>query len=261
MRIGAYQFALQGGAEANMERMTEGVRLAAERDVRVLAFPECALTGYPPEDVASVEEIDFALARSCVDRLRALAMEKQICLVVGTAEHGQNTFYNSAAILSPTGETAWYRKRALWGWDLDSFSPGDNAGGTFMVDGFRVGVRICYEVRFPEYFRELYREKTDLNLVLFCDRAEPDSPERYELLRAHLRTRACENVCPILSVNNCARYQTAPTIAIDADGAAVSELARHEEGLLVYELERTGEPSFGARGRRMVSDALTGTKR
>ncbi len=34
------------------------------------------------------------------------------------------------------------------------------------------GVRICYEVRFPKFFRELYKKSTDLNVILFYDVAE-----------------------------------------------------------------------------------------
>ena len=121
------------------------------------------------------------------------------------------------------------------------------------------GASACISTRCAfRYFRELYCG-ADCAAVLFCDRSESDSPERYELIKAHLRTRAVENVMPLVCVNNAARWQTAPTMAIDEDGAVAAELARHEEGLLVYELERRDEPSFGARGRRR--GRATGTKR
>ena len=46
--------------------------------------------------------------------------------------------------------------------------------GIFEIAGISVGVRICFEVRFPEYFRELYARKTDLNVVLFYDVSDVD---------------------------------------------------------------------------------------
>ena len=55
--------------------------------------------------------------------------------------------------------------------------------------------RICYEIRFPEYFRELYVENTDLNVILFYDVSDRDNADRYDLIRAHVRMRAVENVC------------------------------------------------------------------
>ena len=76
-------------------------------------------------------------------------------IIVGTIvkEYGKN--HNSAVIISPNKPIAMYHKRALFGWDADNFNSSNN-GGIFEVDGLRIGVRICFEVRFPEYFRELY---------------------------------------------------------------------------------------------------------
>ncbi|MPN38492.1 hypothetical protein SDC9_186016 [bioreactor metagenome] len=81
--------------------------------------------------------------------------------------------------------------------------------------------------------------------------------ERYDLIKSHLRTRAVENVFPVLSVNSSVASQTAPTAVIDPDGTVVSELPRHMEQLLIYELKKQTEESFGARGRRSISDKLT----
>lgn len=256
MKVGAYQFPMSGDIDQNLEHIKTGIDSAAKQGVRLLVFPECALTGYPPEDIKSVSDIDFTKVEDGISQLQTLAVENGMYIVVGTAERFEWKYYNSALIFSPNCEKiAPYRKRALWGWDLDNFEQGDNGSGVFTADGYRVGVRICYEVRFPEYFRELYKEKTDLDVVLFCDKSEKESPERYDLIKAHLRTRAVENVCSIVAVNNCAMWQTAPTIAMD-DGLVVDELERDREGLLVYKL-KDRLYGFGARGRKTESDRLT----
>jgi len=256
IKIGAYQFPMSGDIERNLEHIKTGIACAVKQDVRLLAFPECALTGYPPQDMKSTADIDFDKVEKSITQLQALAVKHDLYLIIGTIERRQGKCYNSAVILSPNGENiAPYRKRALWGWDLQSFERGADASGVFSADGYRVGVRICYEVRFPEYFRELYREKTDLDIVLFCDKSDEESPERYDLIKAHLLTRAVENVCSVISVNNCAEWQTAPTIAID-DGIVISELLKGNEGLLVYEL-KDRKYGFGAKGRKTESDKLT----
>ncbi len=162
--------------------------------------------------------------------------------------------YNSAMIFSPDKPEQLYHKRALWGWDEDNFTEG-NQNGVFTIDGLKVGVRICFEVRFPEYFRELYRMQTDLNLVLFYDVAGFDNLERYELIKSHVRTRAVENVCHTLAVNTIWPYQTAPTALYDRSGAALRELPRNVEGLLVYDLD-IEERSFGQQGIRQIADRL-----
>lgn len=147
-----------------------------------------------------------------------------------------------------------YEKRALGGWDADNFSEGKSEG-VFDIDGCRVGVRICFEIRFPEYFRELYRAKTDLNIVLFCDVSEKENLGRYELIKAHLRTRAVENVCMTLSVNDISPFQTAPTAFIDADGKVIAEAPGDIENLLLYDFYND-EKSYGAKQRMMISDKL-----
>ena len=45
-------------------------------------------------------------------------------------------------------------------------------------------------MRFPEYFRELYARKTDLNVVLFYDVSDVDDTGRYDLIKGQLQTRA-----------------------------------------------------------------------
>ncbi len=123
----------------------------------------------------------------------------------------------------------------MLGWDRDNFYPG-NQTGVFEVDGIKIGIRICFEIRFPEYYRELYRENTDLNIVMFYDKSDNNDIARYDLIKAHIRTRAVENVCHTLAVNTAGPYQTAPTAIYDRSGNTLMELNRNMPGLLVYEL-------------------------
>ena len=256
MKIGAYQFAASGCIDKNMSVIRKAVAEASAESVRLLAFSECALTGYPPEKVKSASAVDFQALDESFRMLQTLSDENDMFLLVGSVVKEGGRFLNAAVLFRPGGRAAEavYGKRALWGWDLDNFVPGPG-GGVWEIDGFRFGARICYEVRFPEFFRELYRERADFAVVLFSDVSEDDDLNRYELIKAHLRTRASETVLPILSVNDCASYQTAPTAAFDGDGNVLGELARNREGLLVYELEKM-ELSFSGRGRKTVADAL-----
>ncbi len=258
MKVGLFQFAMTDHPIENITRIRAAVIEAAQQGVELLLLPECALTGYPKADPHTIKTISFQEVEHALVDLEWLAIEYALCIVAGTAEFLEGKYYNSAVLAAP-GQKAHviYRKRALWGWDADNFSPGEIEDGVFEIDGFRIGVRICFEVRFPEYFRELYRKKVDCAVVLFCDTLEEDSTERYDLIQSHLRTRAVENIVPVVSVNSAGVYQTAPTAVIDPDGDVVSELPRHAEQLLIYELKKPIEDSFGARGRRSISDRLT----
>ncbi|MDD4311464.1 MAG: carbon-nitrogen hydrolase family protein, partial [Eubacteriales bacterium] len=203
VRVGLYQFAVANYVSENMTHIKSGVTKAARNGVELLLLPECALTGYPKADPYTTKEIDFREVERALNELERLAEENELNIVVGTAEYSEGKYYNSVVLAMPGKKVnMFYRKRALWGWDTDNFSPGNIDDGVVEINGLRIGVRICFEVRFPEYFRELYRKNVDCAVVLFHDISEEDSMERYDLIKSHLKTRAVENVIPILSVNS-----------------------------------------------------------
>ncbi len=256
MKIGAYQFDTTNDINENLEIIKKAVVQAINNNVKLLVFPECALTGYPPRDIESPADINFDNLERAYELLFNLANVNDIYLIVGTITKEKDNYYNSAILFTPKREKIVYNKRALWGWDKDNFSLGDGIG-IVDIEGFKIGIRICFEIRFPEFFRELYKQCTDLNIVLFYDVADNDDMARYELIKSHIVTRAVENVTHILSVNTIKPYQTAPTALFDKSGSVLSELIRNEEGLLVYDLEKK-ESIFGEQGREQISDWLLG---
>ena len=256
MKITAYQFAVSSDIRKNLETIEKAIREAADRQADLVVFPECALTGYPPMDMPSVSQLDFTLAGECCERLQDLCGETKTAAVVGMIAKEGDRIFNRAVFFAPNGEGGIYDKRALWGWDRENFAPG-NRTGIIEYKGFRIGIRICFEVRFPEYFRELYRERTDADLVLFYDVAETDDTDRYDLIRGHLRTRAAENACTVISSNAIRPFQTAPTAVFGRSGQVLAECPRNKEGYTEFILEKQ-EYNFGEQGRAEISDMLLG---
>lgn len=198
MIVGTHSFPVTGDGEHNFTTICAAAERAAEAGAELLLFPECALTGYPPRDIPSSAAVDFPRLAEMHVALHKLSDARNLALIVGSMVPAENGVRNAVMIFRPGEEPLIYAKRALWGWDRNNFVPGD-APGVFSFRGWKIGVRICYEVRFPEYFRELYRARCDLALTLFYDVTDVPSPDRYDLLRGHLRTRAVENVFPVLS--------------------------------------------------------------
>lgn len=254
MRIGAYQFSVTGNIEKNFSHIKGGIDKAEKAGVRLLVFPECAVTGYPPSCIRSSSDVDYKAVKRIHEALQALAEKTGMYLIAGTIVNEDSGYFNSALVFRPDGNREAYGKRALWGWDRENFTEGTDPG-VVAIDSLKVGIRICFEVRFPEYFRELYRQQTDLNLILFYDTSEKDDTDRFALIKGHIQTRAVENVCPILTCNTCTSFQTAPTGLFDRSGKMLAEVHRGNEGLLVYDLEQN-PLNFGERGRKDISDSL-----
>ena len=165
MKVGAYQFAVTNDIKHNLKIVKKAIIESARTGIKFLAFPECALTGYPPRDIENSAAVDFDELAFVYEQLQKLADENEISIMVGTIVREDEKYYNSAIFFAPYKEKRYYHKKALWGWDKDNFSAG-NRNGIFEIDGWKIGVRICFEVRFPEIFRELYREHTDLNVIM-----------------------------------------------------------------------------------------------
>ena len=255
MKIGAYQFSVTGNISDNMATLKKAIVLAADKGVRLLIFPECSLTGYPPLTVQSCNNIDFTHVEQCFYELQELSIKYNMFIIIGSVTIDNGKYFNSAMTFSPNENIiAPYHKRALWGYDKDNFTAGNNKG-IFEINNFKIGIRICFEIRFPEYFRELYKSNTDFNVVIFYDVSNNDDIERYELIKSHLKTRAVENISTIISVNSISPYQTAPTAVFDSSGKVIIELPRNTEGLLVYNFEST-PLNFAEQGRKIISDNL-----
>ena len=255
MKIAAYQFAVTSNIDNNYETIVKVVNAAKERGIELVVFPECALTGYPPRDMASSYNVNFAKVEECCDKLQSLSDETGMAFIIGTIAKENDKIYNRAIFFAPKSKLVTYDKRALWGWDRDNFTRGEKRG---VVDykGFCIGIRICFEIRFPEFFRELYKEKTDLDVVLFYDVTNEENIDRYNMIKGHIQTRAVENVCTFITSNAIKPYQTAPTAIFGRSGQILAECPRNEEAFVKYDLEKK-EYDFGEWGRKEISDILT----
>ncbi|HYH05318.1 MAG TPA: carbon-nitrogen hydrolase family protein [Bacillota bacterium] len=255
IKVAAFQFQGSGNIANNLLAIERGITEAARQKVRLLITQECALCGYPPVETESVDLIDFDSVNRAIAKIKQLAKTNNMYIALGTIKRSENNYLNSIEFITPDDEQLLsYSKRALWGWDVQNYVPG-NHPGIYVIDGFKIGIRICYEIRFPEYFRELFKENVDLALVSFCDIGEERQVPKYELIKAHLITRAVENAMYVMSVNSISNYQLAPTCIINPDGKVLQSAPSGEEYLLVYEVAK-GPSNFGRDGRIKHSKEL-----
>ncbi|MBB6480448.1 carbon-nitrogen hydrolase family protein [Spirochaeta isovalerica] len=248
LKVGAFQFSPSSDIDENLHCIKRGIEEAASQNVRLLLTQECAVCGYPPVEIESIDSIDRIQQEKAVQEIRKLAEKHDMYIALGMITFSDEGTFNSVQLISPNEKRYnRYHKRALWGWDTDNFIPGDEPG-IYSIDGVKIGIRICFEVRFPEYFRELFADEVDLCLVSFTDIGPKEQKNKIDVIQSHLVSRAAENVMYLLSANSISQHQLAPTCLINPDGYVIERAPLNKESLIVREIDFMS-PDFGQEGR------------
>jgi predicted amidohydrolase len=191
---------------ANLAVATRLVERAAARGATLVALPELFLClGRPEVMLRHAEQVPGPTS----DALAALARRLGITLVAGSlCEHGPEPThgYNTSLLFGPDGRLlASYRKMHLFNIDLPGevryhesswLLPGDRVVTAATPLG-RLGLSICYDLRFPELYRRLADEGSDLLLVPSAFTL-PTGRDHWQVL---LRARAIENQAYVIAPN------------------------------------------------------------
>ena len=151
---------------AGLVRIGNAARDAAQQGCQLLLLPEASLTGYNI-DLGSAQQVAQTLDGEAANALTKICREFQIAIAYGFIERFDNSLFNSVQLIDKQGQRrAHYRKTHLWG-DLDRrlFSAGDDLTPVVDIDGWRVGLLICYDIEFPETARRLALEGAELILI------------------------------------------------------------------------------------------------
>jgi NAD+ synthase (glutamine-hydrolysing) len=150
MRLALHQLnATVGDIAGNERAIRDGIRAAKEAGAQLVAFPELAVTGYPPEDLLLKEHV-LSDAREAVERL---AEEAQgIVALVGFPERAEDV-YNAMAVLADGELRGIYRKMRLPNYgvfdEVRYFQAGAEPA-VIEVDGITVGLTICEDDWVPD---------------------------------------------------------------------------------------------------------------
>ena len=150
LRLALAQFdATVGDLAANARRMEELAQAAYEAGADLVAFPELALTGYPPEDLV----LRPSFVRENLRQLQQLARRlPPLVAVVGFVD-GDDDIYNAAAVVAGGEVRGVYRKTLLPNYgvfdEFRYFAPGERA----LVVAYgphRIGINICEDIWYPD---------------------------------------------------------------------------------------------------------------
>ena len=136
-----------GDLEGNAARIIAQIEAAEALNADIVAFPELALTGYPPEDLVLRRGFVEDNLRT-LDRVREATQGKHVAAVVGFVDYARDTF-NAAAVLRDGRLHGVYRKQYLPNYGVFDearyFRPGRGVQ-LFEIAGAKVGVTICEDI-------------------------------------------------------------------------------------------------------------------
>lgn len=149
VRIALHQLnCVVGDIPGNEKAITAALGKAQKAGVQLAAFPELAVTGYPPEDLLLKEHL-LTDARAAVDRIAKVAVG--IVALVGFPERDDDV-YNSMAVCADGVVAGIYRKMRLPNYgvfdEVRYFGTGD-CPALIEVDGTTVGLSICEDAWVP----------------------------------------------------------------------------------------------------------------
>lgn len=196
VKAAAVQFNISlGEIEPNLAHVRQELQRLAGEGVQLVLLPEMWATGFAYKQLNELAQRTGEL----VNELAALSLRYGMVIVGSLPEPHDNKVYNTAYVLDRGELKGKYRKMHLFSLMQEdrSFDSGDS---WLLVETSvaRIGVFICYDLRFPELARRLAVEGAEV-LVVPGEWPKP----RQEHWRTLLRARAIENQLFVVAANCC----------------------------------------------------------
>jgi len=163
---------------ASVQKTCELIRQAAEKDAKLLAFPECWIPGYPAWIWA--RPVDFDLSAAYIknslkidskemQRICNAAATHKIAVVLGFSENFNDSLYISQAIISAEGEIKVTRRK-LKATHMERTIFGDASGASLdnvvdLPDIGRVGALACWEHTQPLLKYHTYHQNESIHVA------------------------------------------------------------------------------------------------
>lgn len=246
LRIAAVQMISAPDVAPNLATAGRLIAEAADRGAQLVALPEYfPIIG--PSDATRLQAREPAGSGPLQDFLAAAAARHGLWLVGGSIPlmaSMPDKLLNSCLAYDPAGrQVARYDKIHLFGFskgtehydEAETIEAGPPQPVTFDAAGLRIGLGICYDLRFPELFRAM--GPTDL-IVLPAAFTDTTGRAHWELL---LRARAVENQCYVLASAQGGRHPTGRithghSMIVDPWGEVPAAM-EYGEGVVVADLD------------------------
>jgi NAD+ synthase (glutamine-hydrolysing) len=227
-----------GDIPGNTAKIIEYVERAREAQADMVAFPELAITGYPPEDLL----FKTSFLQANVEAMRqVVAAAKGIAVVVGYVEMGPD-IANAAAVGYDGRLIDTYQKMYLPNYgvfDEDRYFRRGDTCPVYTINGTVVGVNICEDIWYPVGSIAVQRE-AGAELIVNIN-ASPFHAGKRAYREKMVATRAADNELFIAYVNTVGGQDElvfdGASLIYDMSGDLVARGSAFAEELIVTDLD------------------------
>jgi predicted amidohydrolase len=248
LRVGTCQFPVSSDVAANGDWIRRQLREARGLGAEIVHFPETALSGYAGVDHASLGDFRWDQQRGELEKILSLARELGVWVVLGATHRlsGDHKPHNSLYVIDATGSIVdRYDKRFCTSGDLRHYSPGDHFV-SFEVKGVRCGLLICYDIRFPELYREYARRGVQLMFHSFYNARQKEGSIHPKIMPPTAQGHAAVNNV-FISLNNSSAPRSWESRFITPDGLIARALELDQPGVMVNTVD-TAKKYYDASG-------------
>jgi len=231
-----------GDIEGNKNKILHYIEEARKLGAELVAFPEMAVTGYPPEDLLLKPDFIEANLRALEDIIPAT---RGITAVVGFV-HRDEDIYNAAAVIHDGKLAAVYRKMYLPNYgvfDEDRYFQAGQEYIVFELDGTGVGVNICEDIWHPGGPAEVQALAGGAEVIVNIS-ASPYHARKVEFRERMLATRAADSVSIVAFCNLVGGQDElvfdGGSVIFDPRGELIARGRQFEEDLVVADLDVEG---------------------
>ena len=249
MKVAVIQLNVTEDKENNIAKAVDFVKKAISCGSKAIFLPE-VFNYRGPLNKKILSQISEKIPGPSLQPLLALAKKHRVFIVAGSVyekipKHVK--CYNTSVVINNYGRvSAKYRKINLFDAvvadrvvkEPQNFSAGQGIAMTFL-GALRLGMTICYDLRFPELFRKYGKKK--------CAIVSVPSNFTFETGQAHwevlLRARAIENLSYIVAANQCGATSTGVkafgnSMIVDPWGGILARASADQEEIIFAELQR-----------------------
>lgn len=228
----AVQFDIRlGDIDANLSYVLPEIKRLSKEGARLIVLPEMWSTGYAWRKLGKLSERTPEILRELKK-----AAGKGTVIIGSIPEKDGEEIYNTAYVIDSGKVTGRYRKIHLFSpMKEDYFLKAGNEPLLCNTSVGKIGVLICYDVRFPELARKLTLEGAEI-LVVPAEWPHP----RLDHWRTLLKARAIENQLFVLAANRCGKQGMVRfcgnSMIINPWGEVIAE-ADEEERIITAEID------------------------